>query len=200
MRGESAIRSDFKEKIMPHLESHLQFCLWLTRNGRDATRLMREALAELFQSFQKGMSADSCAVRLHEILTRRFLNDRQQTRRTPAPVAADNIDDSLIADNPHCFDTTAGVSQQSWPDTRDDDVVPYLEAIASLPSVCRAAMILSYVEGFSNTEIAELGRMRPHEVDSLLDRGRRFIRDELFSYLIGGDDHDASADREAVLA
>ncbi len=41
MKGDSARRSDFKDKIMPHLEANLQFSLRLTKNGRDATRLMR---------------------------------------------------------------------------------------------------------------------------------------------------------------
>jgi len=200
MKGDSARRSDFKDKIMPQLEAHLQFSLRLTKNGRDATRLMREALAELFQSFRKTMSADSCAIRLHEILTRRFLNDNQQTAPTPAPIDAENVDDSLIADNPLCSDATTSTLQQPWLSERDDSDVSYLAAIASLPEVCRAAIILSYVEGFSNTEIADLSRTQPREVDSLLDRGRRFIRDELFAHLIVSDDHDAATDGEAATA
>ena len=47
--SESAKRLDFKDKILPHLEVLLQFSLWLTKNGRDATRLMCEAMAEAYR-------------------------------------------------------------------------------------------------------------------------------------------------------
>jgi len=66
-----------------------------------------------------------------------------------------------------------------------ESVTEYSDAIAGLPEVFRSAMILSFLEGFSNTEIAGLAGVPPHAIDTLLERGREIIREELFAYLMG---------------
>jgi hypothetical protein len=42
--SDSERTSNFEEMISPHLEALLQFSLWLTKNGRDAIRLLRDEL------------------------------------------------------------------------------------------------------------------------------------------------------------
>jgi DNA-directed RNA polymerase specialized sigma24 family protein len=63
----------------------------------------------------------------------------------------------------------------------------YSDAIAGLPDVFRSAMILSYLEGFSNSAIAGLAGVPPHAIDTLLARGREIIREELLAYLMGNN-------------
>ena len=76
-----------------------------------------------------------------------------------------------------------------------DEDVNYFTAIASLPAVFRSAMILSYLEGFSYREIANLAGVQPHAIESLLNRGREFLREELFAHLMGSDSLETVADR-----
>jgi DNA-directed RNA polymerase specialized sigma24 family protein len=59
-------------------------------------------------------------------------------------------------------------------------------------------MILSYLEGFTNDEIADLAKVRPQAVESLLNRGRELLREELFAHLMGHESFGAFEDREVA--
>lgn len=67
--------------------------------------------------------------------------------------------------------------------------------MASLPAVFRSAMILSYLEGFSNAEIAHLAGVEPHAIESLLVRGRELMQEEFIAHLRSYDHAHAGADR-----
>jgi len=193
--SESARRSDFKNKITPHLEVLLQFSLWLTKNGRDAAKLMQESMAEAYQSWGEPMSEESCKIWLHKMLTSRFYNGFQQCSRPLDPNSGDNIDESLVRNN-RLFETAATDTGQRPSATNElDEDVNYFKAIATLPAVFRSAMILSYLEGFSNREIAKLAGVQPHAIESLLNRGRGLLREELFAHLVGGGSRDTVANK-----
>lgn len=193
-------RSDFKSTITPHLELLLHYSLWLTRNGLDATRLLREALIEASQLFDASPSEEHWNMRLREIMTRRYLYGNQEHADPLARNHADNVDDSLVRNNPLFPFATHSDQRQLWQTEGSDADVNYLNAMASLPAVCRSAMILSYLEGFSTREIADLAGVRPQAIESLLGRGRGFIREELFLHLFGNDPVDVSEERKAESA
>jgi RNA polymerase sigma-70 factor (ECF subfamily) len=196
--SESAKRLDFKDKILPHLEVLLQFSLWLTKNGRDATRLMCEAMAEAYRSWDELIPEENCGIRLHKILTRRFFSGFQQYSQPLTPISddnVDNVDDSLIKNNRLFPVAATNPGQQSFTAGESDEDVNYFTAIAGLPAVFRSAMILSYLEGFSYSEIADLAGVQPHAIESLLNRGREFLREELFAHLLGSDSLETVADR-----
>jgi RNA polymerase sigma-70 factor (ECF subfamily) len=197
MISESAKRQGFKDNILPDLEVLLQFSLALTRNGRDAAELMRDAMEEAYRVWDETMPEENCRMWLHKILTRRFFEGFLQHARPNAPISGANIDKSLIKNR--IWPTTAtGTRQKSQPTGKSDEDVNYFKAIAGLPAMYRSAMILSYLEGFSNGEIAELAGVRPRAIESVLDRGRRFIREELFAHLMGDDGPDMVVARMAA--
>ena len=110
----------------------------------------------------------------------------------------DNIDESLVKNN-RLFDSiTNNPGQPSFRGGESDEDVNYFKAIAGLPSVYRSAMILSYLEGFTNDEIADLAKVRPQAVESLLNRGRELLREELFAHLMGHESFGAFEDREVA--
>ncbi len=192
---ENAKRSDFKDRMLPHLESLLQLSLWLTKDGRDAVSLMREAMAETYGSWDESTSDEPCDVHLRYILTRRFIQGSQQDA-SQLGLNSDgyNVDESL-GQKDHLGSTTITARQQSWLTGESNEDVDYFVAFASLPAAFRSVMILSYLEGFTNKEIADLAGVQPLAVESLLDRGQRFLREELFAHLMGSDDLDAVADQ-----
>jgi len=191
---------DFETTITPHLELLLQYSLWLTKNGLDATRLMRGALAEASRSFNESPPQRHWDLRVQEMLTRRFLSGVRKDEDPIVQIDPDNIDDSLVGDNV-LFSVASGADQkQLWLTAGSDSDESYLNAIAGLPAVCRSAMILSFLEGFSTEEIADLSGVRPQAIGSLLDRGRRFIREQLFEHLNGDESAEAPEKREAESA
>ncbi len=185
MMCESTKRLEFKARVSPHLERLMQFSICLTQNGRDATRLMRDAVAEAFRSWNETTSGEECSNRLHTIVTRRYFIGFQRPSlpifSQIGPVGRNGCDS---VEHPSFSITTVDRNNAmcSGEENIDDS---YLKAIADLPSVFRSAMILSYLEGFTSSEIADLAGSPPHTVGYLLDRGRRLIKEELFQHLIG---------------
>ena len=54
-----------------------------------------------------------------------------------------------------------------------------LEALASLPAVCRSVLYLFYYEGYKTREIAKILNVREATVRTRLVRGRKLLREEL---------------------
>lgn len=185
MMSECAKKIDFKGKIVPHLEILLQCSLWLTMNGHAAARLMRETITEAYRSWDESISEASCGILLYKILFRRFFNGFQKHTRPHVRVKGDNIDKSPVKSNRLFPATTTNTARKSFLSGESDEDIEYLRAVADLPAVIRSAMILSYLEGFAPREISDLAGVQPHAIEALLNRGRGFIQEELFTYLIG---------------
>ncbi len=185
--SERVTRADFKVRMLPELEGLLQLSLWLTKNGRDATRLLREVMAEVYWKWDEYVAGDALRIKLHDLLTRRLLDGTVVSVCPIASLSDGNVDTTLAENNQLLPALSDDVRLQSWLSGESDEDVKYHEAIASLPEICRSAAILSYLEGFSNKEIADLAGAQPHTVESVLNMGRRFIRDELFEVLMGSD-------------
>ncbi len=176
---------DFREKILPNLEVLLQFSLQLTVNGRDAVGLLRKALAEVFQSWDTSLAAEGCSIRLQEIIIRRFLSGIRRSARPLVPVSHDDNDENLFRKERLVPGVTADARRKLPLTGESEEGDDYIDSIAGLPAVLRSAMILSYLEGFSNSEIAGLAGVQPQAIELLLKRGRELIREELFAYLMG---------------
>ena len=193
MMSENAKRLDFEDKVLPYLEGMLQRSLSLTKNGRSAVRLMREALAEAYQAWDGLVLDADCEIWLHEVLTRWFSSGFQRRLHAPVPGKGDHVDERIDQNTRHSRTTTTNARQPSSLSGESDENVAYCGAVASLPMVLRSAVILSYLEGFSNKEIADLAGVKPQSIAALLYRGRLLIREELFAHLLGTDGFDTAA-------
>jgi RNA polymerase sigma-70 factor (ECF subfamily) len=198
MMSENAKRSDFKDGVLPHLESLLQFSIWLTKDGRAAVELVRLAMAEAYGSWDESIREEGFGVQLRRIVTRRFLQSNQQAARGLVWNSDHDVSESPGHEDCPGFAATAEARQQSWLTGESEYDVNYLAAFAGLPAAFRSVMILSYLEGFSNGEIAKLAGVQPQTVEISLDRGRGFLREELFTYLMDDDNLDLVEDREAA--
>ncbi len=198
MWSESERRFDVKSKISTDLEIILQFSFWLTKNGLDATRLVREATAEAYRSWDESMPEESCRKWLHGILTRRFSNGVQQDAHPPVPIAGANVNESHVrSDRLAPFETTDAEQPSRLTGESLEDVT-YLNAITGLHAMIRPAIILSYLEGFTSREIGDIAGAEPQVVESLLKRGRGLLREKLFAHLMGSDGPETFADRAAT--
>lgn len=185
MMCESTKRLEFKARISPHLERLMQFSICLTQNGRDATRLMRDAITEAYRGWNDSLTGPDCSNRLHTIVTRRyFIGFKRPALPVLSKVRSNyrGTCDSVVRPS---FATTTVNLNNAWVTGESEVDNSYLKAIAGLPPVFRSAMILSYLEGFTSSEIADLTGTPPSTVGSVLSHGRKLIRGELFQYLIG---------------
>lgn len=200
MMNDRTNRLDFKVKMSPHLEVLMRLSLSLTGNGRDAIRLMREGMAEVSTGGDEWMSLEGRDVRLYEILTRRFFNGFQQHSRPLMAVTHERVDERLIENNRLFPATSTNAGQKSTLTGESDEHITYFRGIVGLPAVFRSAMILSYIEGFSNEEIAGMAGVQAHTIESLLIRGCGLLREELFELLTGTRSFDTQEDSEAQSA
>ncbi len=198
MTSENAKRSNFKDKVLPGLEFLLQLSLCLTKNGRDAIGLMREAMAEAYWSWDESISEASCKMWLHTILTRRYFNGFKRRAHPLDRDPGENIDKSLVENDRLCPTTTINAREDTFLTGESKEESGLIDAFAGLPLKFRNAMILSYLEGFSNRQIANLAGVQPHAIESLLNRGREYLRKDLFAYLISHKSFDTTMDREAA--
>ncbi len=184
MISENPKKPDFKDKILLNFEFLLQLSLLLTKNGRDAAKLMREAMAEAFQSWEHSIKKESSKIWLHTILTRQSFG-RFQTYGFPIDTAnEDNFEDNTYPRTP-LGPAPAMDNQQNSPPVDESFIdIIFIRAIAGLPEMYRPAMMLSYIEGFTNTELACLAEVQQHAIESLLNRGIRLRREELFERLM----------------
>jgi RNA polymerase sigma-70 factor (ECF subfamily) len=185
MKSENAKTEDFKENVLQDIEALLQFSLWPTEDGHDASRLMRESMQKAYDTWDELSPEESSRLLLHKLLTMQFFNGFQKRRSTTNSFVADgteNIDHSLIPSNRLIHESGATLRQPPIPSDDSSEELDCCKAIASLPPSLRTAMILSSLGGFSNQEIAELAQVEPQAVESLLNRGRLFLREELFAH------------------
>lgn len=189
---ESDKKLAFKESVLPCLDQLMQFALWLTKNGRSATCLMRESMAEAYQSWDQRMPHECRKIWLHMIITGRFFHSFQQHTHMDRTAKRAEIDDRLVKAN-RLF-----AHDQYEPSftLESAEEINYFKAIATLPPVFRPAMILSYLEGFTNKEIAYLARVPAYAIESLLNRGRALIREELYAVLLGIDEKNLVEERK----
>jgi hypothetical protein len=198
MTSESAKRMEFKSKISSRLEVLLQISLSLTKNGRDAIRLLREAITEASQSWDEAMLEESCDIRLNEIMTREFYSNLRQYSRPLAPIHDESIGEPLDRNNRLFPAKTTVTRQNSLLTDESHEHVQFLKAIMSLPPVFQSVMILSYLKGFSNAEIAKLAGVRPHVIELLLYRGFGLLRERFLAYLLMGTDGLNRVEEQAV--
>lgn len=167
----------------------------LTVNGRDAVDLLRDALAEIYHSWDMSLTEEDCVVQLREVMTKRFFNGSRRQVRSLVPVSGGD-EDSL--ERNRLFPAATGTRKESSSVDESGDGDDYLDAIAGLPAVLRSAMILSYLEGFSNAEIAGLASVQPRAIELLLERGRELIQEELLAYLMGNGGFGVAANGAAA--
>ncbi len=179
--NESANRLDFKIKVSPHLDILLQLSLSLTGNGRDSLKLLRDAIAEATPSWGNWAIEESLNIRLYEIVTRRyFKNVRPFARPLDAIVSGEG---RLV------WSSANGTADHSSTSGELIALTNFFRAIVGLSAPLRSAMLLSFIEGYSNSAIARLVGVQPHEIETSLIRGCGLLHDEIFALLMG--DHDA---------
>jgi DNA-directed RNA polymerase specialized sigma24 family protein len=168
----------------PHLEALHQISLGLTKNGKDAITLMHDAMAEASRFWNKTIRPLNWESGLYELISSRYFSHYHYQSQ---PLVW--IHDSLLDPLPVPSRVTEPNRARGFVEPRMVFGGPaghklYQRTISRLPAEFRPAMILSYIEGFSNTEIAGLARSQPHEIESLLYRGFRLVKDDIFTHLI----------------
>ena len=174
-------RKEFEVQALPHMDALYRTALRMTKNDKDAEDLVQEAFVKAYRFWDKFDSGSNCRAWLFKIMTNIFINDYRSKSRSPMAVNMDDIDDNFL------YGQLAVGSKESNPEKDlfnkifDDDVK---KAIETLPDDFRLVVVLSFLEGFSYQEIADITDLQLGTVKSRLHRGRKLLQKELFEYAI----------------
>lgn len=174
-------RQQFEAEALPHMDALLRTALRMTRNSSDAEDLVQEAMTKAYRSWDKFESGTNCRAWLFKIMTNMFINEYRSKSRTPVALSVDDVDEGFL------YGQLSSASGQRTPEEElfarilDDDVK---NAIAELPDDYRLVVMLSFIEGFSYQEIADIVDLQLGTVKSRLHRGRRLLQKKLYDYAV----------------
>ena len=153
----------------------------MTKNQNDAEDLVQETMVKAYRFWDKFEPGSNCRAWLFKIMTNIFINDYRSKSRAPQAVDVDDIDDNYLYR--HLTDTGHEVNPEHhlFAKIFDDDVK---KAIEELPDDFRLVVVLSFLEGFSYQEIAEIADLQLGTVKSRLHRGRKLLQKQLLDYAI----------------
>lgn len=177
----AAKRRSFEEEALPHMDALYRTALRLSKNASDAEDLVQETFVKAYRFWDKFEAGSNCRAWLFKIMTNIFINQYRSKSRSPLQANLDEIDDSFL------YGQLASGQQGSDPEKElfakvfDDDVK---KAIENLPDDFRLVVVLSFLEGFSYQEIAEIADLQLGTVKSRLHRGRKLLQKQLWDYAI----------------
>lgn len=174
-------RKSFDAEALPHMDALYRTALRMTKNVNDAEDLVQETYVKAYRFWEKFEPGSNARAWLFKIMTNVFINEYRSKSRSPMAVNVDELDDNFLYGQ---LATTApgdNPEKQLFAKIFDDDVK---RAIENLPEDFRLVVILSFIEGFSYQEIAEIADLQLGTVKSRLHRGRKLLQKELLDYAI----------------
>lgn len=168
----------FEEQAIPHTDALYRTALRMTRNRSDAEDLVQEAMLKAFRFFHRFEQGTNIRAWLFKIMTNLYINRYRKQTRTPVELSIDEMEDFALFHHM----TEDGAYDPFRP---DENVFGKLftervmQAIEDLPEEFRTVAVLSFVEGFSYQEIADIAGLQLGTVKSRLFRGRKMLQGKL---------------------
>jgi len=182
--GNAAIlnkRKEFEAQALPHMDALLRTALRMTKNENDAQDLVQETMIKSYRFWDKFEPGSNCRAWLFKIMTNIFINDYRSKSRSPMAVNVDDIDDNFLYGQLAVGPKSVDPEKELFAKVFDDDVK---RAVENLPDDFRLVVVLSFLEGFSYQEIAEIADLQLGTVKSRLHRGRKLLQKELYDYAV----------------
>ena len=174
-------RQAFEKEALPHMDALYRTALRMTKNVGDAEDLVQEAYVKAYRFWDKFESGSNCRAWLFKIMTNVFINEYRSKSRSPMAINVDDIDDNFLYGQLATNASGVNPEKELFAKVLDDDVK---KAIEELPEDFRMVVVLSFIEGFSYQEIAEIADLQLGTVKSRLHRGRKLLQKELLEYAI----------------
>ena len=154
----------FRVLARRHLPRALGFARRLTGNSADAEEIAQEALLRVWTHAPRWRPVAAFRTWFYRVVLNLCLNRKRRSPFLPLDHAADIADPAM--------DASAAMEH-------DEADRALAAAIDRLPERQRAAILLSYREGLSNAETAEVLGASVSSVETLLVRAKRTLRAEL---------------------
>lgn len=175
---------EFQREALLHTDAVYRMALRMAKNKADAEDLVQETFLKAYRfwdSFEKG---SNCKAWLLKILTNLFITSYHKKTKEKQQFTYDDVESHYLYNQ-----LEGGGNRQQLEDPErmlfnqllDDDVK---SAIEELPEDFRVVVVLSFLEGFSYQEIADIVGIQLGTVKSRLHRGRKLLQKNLWQYAV----------------
>ncbi len=172
-------RREFERVAMKYFTVLSRTANWMAQDATEAEDLLQETYLKAYQAFHRFQGTD-CKAWLFQILRNTFTNSRHKRKELTNTISFQSTECLPSRGEAHgrnflpASACSTGVSQ-----LRTEEVT---QALNSLPVRQRRVVILAYLEGFSQREIAHMLDCPVGTVMTLSYRGRKRLRDLLSDY------------------
>ncbi len=153
----------------------------MTRNENDASDLVQETFFKAYRFWDKFEEGSNCRAWLYKIMTNIFINQYRAKSSSPQTVDLEDVDDDFLFGQLSALGPPDDPEKLFFRKVFDDDVKA---AIDEMPEDFRLVIILSFLEGFSYQEIADILNINIGTVKSRLHRGRKLLQKSLWEYAV----------------
>jgi RNA polymerase sigma-70 factor (ECF subfamily) len=163
----------FRELARRHLPVMLGIARRILRNTADAEDVAQEAMLRVWTHAPRWQPLALLRTWLSRVVVNLCLDRKRRAAWVELEAAGEIADPSLGP-------------EESAEDTERERLLA--QAIAELPDRQRAAIVLTYTEGMSNAQVAEILDTTVSAVETLLVRGKQNLRRALASVIDDGDE------------
>ncbi len=168
---------DFESGTLPFRQQLLNFALRLTRSIEDSEDLVQDTYLRAFKYYERFKDGTNLRAWLFRIMKNVFINSYRKKLRTAKVVSTEGGEDGARrAELPATGSDPEQICLNSMldPEVRN--------GLMGLAEEYRTVIVLSDIEGYSYSEIADLEGIPLGTVMSRLYRGRRMLERSLLSF------------------
>lgn len=179
--GDNGKKQRFEAEALVHLNTLHRTALRMTKNEGDADDLVQDTYMKAYRFWDKFEEGSNCRAWLFKIMTNLFINNYRAKDRTPQIVDLEDVDDDFLFGHLSALGPAESPEKHFFDKVFDDDVKM---AIDELPEDFKIVVVLSFLEGFSYQEIADITALQIGTVKSRLHRGRKLLQKSLWKYAL----------------
>lgn len=175
-------KSAFNELVLLYGKRIINTCYKFLLNKADAEDIAQEVFIEVFQSVQSFRGNSKLSTWIYRIAVTKSLDEIKKRKRKKRITSFGKM--------LHLDDVTQWLAGGAMPDKNireTEKMNEVLQALDSLPDSQRVAFTLSKIDGYSNSEIAEIMNTTTVAVESLVSRAKRKVTSELQIILRNND-------------
>lgn len=168
----------FESEFYIHINAMYNFAYRLVMDEDEANDLVQDAFLKAYRFFDYYEQGTNAKAWLFRIVRNSFINDYRKKSKRPASVDYNDVEEFYNSDE-EGTSLTVDLRQETVKQKMGDEVV---NAINSLPSEFRMAIILCDIEDFTYEEMSKILDIPLGTVRSRLHRARNVLKDKLNKY------------------
>lgn len=173
--GDHVLAARFTDEVIPHSGNLLGHAIVLTHHRSDAEDLVQETMLKAYVSFATFREGSNVKAWLYRIMANTWVDRHRLSLRRPVEQLHGDLTDPQTASQAVVVGSLPSAESEALKSVPGEAEV----ALSNLPPNLREIVYYADVQGYRNTEVAEMLQIPVGTVGSRLFRGRRELRARL---------------------